>query len=146
MRLPVTGFLAWLFPGLGHVYLGYWKRGLILMVTISVTFWSGVAIGGVRGTVDWRYRKAWFVAQLGTVGNTLAAAVLHKSIGMLPGGEDADGPPGPPYTGHWLSVDVGIHYAGVAGLLNLLAIFDALARADLLSKQRRVAPKALRGG
>ena len=141
MRIPLVGFLAWLFPGLAHIYLGYWKRGLVFLVTITVTFWSGIAIGGVRGTVDWRHRKAWFVAELCTGGNTLAAAVLHKSVGLLPGGEGKT----QPYAGHWVSVDVGVHYAGIAGLLNLLVILDALARADAPFGRRHASPVASRG-
>jgi hypothetical protein len=31
---------------------------------------------------------------------------------------------------YWASAEVGVHYTGVAGLLNLLVIFDAIARAE----------------
>jgi len=141
MRVTLAGMLAWLFPGLGHIYLGYWKRGVILLVTITAIFWSGVAIGGVRGTVDWHNRKAWFIAELCTGGNTLAAATLHKAIG--PARKTSKG--FDPHTGHWLAVDVGVHYAGVAGLLNLLVILDALARADIAMRPRRGNPTTARG-
>ena len=39
--------------------------------------------------------------------------------------------------GHWLPADVGVHYTGVAGLLNLLVILDAVARADRGGAARR---------
>lgn len=123
VRVCTAGFLAWLIPGLGHIYLGERKRGFIFLVTIAATFWSGVAIGGVRGTVQPHQHTAWFMAQVNSGGHALAAYGLHKSMGM------AQGKPWP-YVGHWLSIDIGIVYTAVAGLLNVLIIMDALVRAD----------------
>ncbi len=140
MRIPIAGLLAWLIPGMGHIYLGFRRRGLILLVTITLTFWMGVAIGGVRGTVDPNNRRAWFAAELCTGVNALAALYIHYNLGMVP--RAAPNRSGrQEYVGHWLAVDVGIHYAGVAGLLNVLVILDAVARADPalagLRKKRR---------
>ena len=129
---PLAGFLAWLVPGLGHIYLGHRVRGIVCLVTITVTFWTGVAIGGVQATVDPHERTLWFMAQLCTGGNALAAYGLHaiveppSSAGQRPAAALA----------HWLSADVGVHYTGVAGLLNLLVILDALGRADAPSPKR----------
>ena len=123
--MPIAGFLAWIIPGLGHIYLGHRMRGLILLVTISVTFWTGVAIGGVRGTVDPKERSLWFIAQLCTAGNTVSSFYLHQSVAARPSMNDEAS-----VVPHWASVDVGVHYTGVAGLLNLLIIFDAIARAE----------------
>lgn len=131
-RMPIAGLLAWLVPGLGHLYLGHRGRGLVCLVTITVTFWTGVAIGGVRDTVNPNERKLWFVAQLCTAGNTVAGYALHRGLGT--GDPDRNQPVG---TAHWASVDVGVHYTGVAGLLNLLIIFDAIARADPSSTAKR---------
>lgn len=129
MRIPIAGLLAWLIPGMGHIYLGFRRRGLILLVTITLTFWTGVAIGGVRGTVDPTNRRAWFVAELCVGVNAIAALYLHDRLGMVPNAsQDRSGRR--EYVGHWLAVDVGIHYAGVAGLLNVLVILDAVFRAD----------------
>lgn len=125
LRMPIAGFLAWIVPGLGHIYLGHRTRGLILLVTISVTFWTGVAIGGIRGTVDPKERSLWFIAQLCTAGHTVSGYFLHRSVATESYPQD-EAPPAP----NWASVDVGVHYTGVAGLLNLLIIFDAIARAE----------------
>lgn len=122
---PVAGLLAWLIPGLGHIYLGHRGRGLVCLVTITATFWTGVAIGGVHATVDPHERKLWFVAQLCTAGNTLGGYALHRSTMPKAAGKNPTA-----FTAHWASVDVGIHYTGVAGLLNLLVIFDAVGRAE----------------
>ena len=132
IRMPIAGFLAWLVPGLGHIYLGHRGRGLICLVTIVVTFWTGVAIGGVQSTVAPKARKLWFVAQLGTGGNTLAAYALHYRVNP----ETARASRLSVFS-HWSSADVGVHYTGVAGLLNLLVIFDAVARAEAPLVRRR---------
>lgn len=156
LRMPIAGFLAWLVPGMGHIYLGYRGRGLVLLATITATFWTGVAIGGVRNTIDPKQRRLWFVAQMGTAGNTLAGYLLHKVVeegapskNQVPSrnqfGHSQRTQPSlkaaPP--GNWVSADVGVHYTGVAGLLNLLIILDALGRAELTSDegQRKKRPK-----
>ena len=97
-----------------------------------MTFWTGVAIGGVQATVDPHERSFWFMAQLCTGGNTLAAYGLHRVVEpQLAAGQR----PAAALT-HWLSSEVGVHYTGVAGLLNLLVILDALGRADAPSPKR----------
>jgi TM2 domain-containing membrane protein YozV len=123
---PFAGLLSWLVPGLGHLYLGQRARGLVCLVTITATFWTGVAIGSVQATVDPRERTLWFLAQLCTGGNTLVAYAWHKGVSPDPQVPSVSAP-----VPHWLSVDVAVHYTGVAGLLNLLVILDALARAEL---------------
>lgn len=133
LAAPIAGILSWLVPGLGHIYLGHRVRGLICLVTITVTFWTGVAIGGVQGTVDPRERTMWFMAQLCTGGNTLAAYGLHEAVEP----HQAAGQQSTAVLAHWLSSDVGVHYTGVAGLLNLLVILDALGRAESLAPTRR---------
>jgi hypothetical protein len=125
LAAPIAGFLAWLVPGLGHLYLGERTRGLICLVAITATFWTGVAIGSVQGTIDPRERTLWFMAQICTGGNTLTAIGLNAAVKPKPGATT------PAYIPSWLSVDVGVHYTGVAGLLNLLVILDALSRAEL---------------
>ncbi|MFQ5591633.1 MAG: DUF6677 family protein [Phycisphaerae bacterium] len=137
MRAPLAGLLAWLIPGLGHFYLGHQTRGLVFLVAITATFWSGVAIGGVRSTVDPGERKLWFVAQLCTGGNTLSAWAWNErtTIGRA-------GTYEPPQRSHWMRADVGVHYTGVAGLLNLLIILDAIGRASYSSVGR---PERRRG-
>ncbi len=139
LAAPIAGLLGWLVPGFGHLYLGQRTRGLVCLVTITATFWTGVAIGSVHATVDPRERTLWFMAQLCTGGNTLVAYAWHEIVtpdrdetnpavrsGRSQSAETLASAPIP----HWLSVDVGVHYTGVAGLLNLLVILDALGRAE----------------
>jgi hypothetical protein len=55
--------LAWAIPGAGHVYIGRPVRGVIIFITITLTFWVGVAMGGVM-TVDNRTERWWFAADM----------------------------------------------------------------------------------
>jgi len=118
---PKVGLLAYLVPGLGHFYLGERTRGIIFCAVITVTFWCGVAIGGVRTTVDTQQRRAWFIAQLCAGANTLAIVgvqkVFEERFKSLP-------------KAYWPAEDIAVVYTGVAGLLNLLVILDALVRAE----------------
>ena len=135
LRGPLAGLLAWLMPGLGHLFLGHRNRGLVYLVTIVATFWTGVAIGGVRATVDPSGRKLWFTAQLCSGANAFVAYALHRAVA------DSDTPPGP-----YLSSEVGVHYTGVAGLLNILVILDAVARSDRRYGAVAGAPRTPEGG
>jgi hypothetical protein len=118
-RVSLAGLLAWLLPGLGHLYLGHRRRGLIFLVVIATTFWGGVAMGGVGNTVDPRKHTTWFMAQISTGAHALAALAWKQA---------ADADREPVYS--WQAENVAVVYTGVAGLLNLLVIIDALARVD----------------
>lgn len=133
-RVPIAGLLAWLIPGAGHLFIGERVRGFIFLIVVTLTFWTGVAVGSVQGTVAPHSRKLWFAAQMGTGGNALGAYVLHRVVAP-----DSAVARKATATGNWLSAEVGVHYTGVAGLLNLLIILDAVARADasLRSGRRR---------
>jgi hypothetical protein len=129
--LPVlTLLLACAIPGAGHFYLGRARRGIIIFLAISALFWSGLAVGGVL-TVDSQREKWWFAAQMLTGANGLAAWQLEKRAYRILD-EDAGGESlekkmveknialvAPAET-------VARAYSGVAGLINLMCIFDAL--------------------
>ncbi len=126
-RTALAGFLAWLLPGAGHLYLGERHRGVIFLVVIAATFWGGVAMGGVTDTLDPHKQTAWFMAQISTGAHALAALGCKQVIEVSR----------PAYS--WQARDVAVVYSGVAGLLNLLVILDALSRAEV------TAPAATRG-
>ena len=142
--------LAWLIPGAGHFYLGRYVRGIILFVTISATFWSGVAMGGVL-TADYYNERWWFVAEMFTGAYGLYSWRRQKQTydEMMfddQPNERLDPPrPGPGGTVSLAQMKmdeklaaeglalvpptdtVARAYAGTAGLLNLMCIFDAVA-------------------
>ncbi|MHC4986641.1 MAG: DUF6677 family protein [Planctomycetota bacterium] len=134
--------LAWLIPGAGHIYLGRVKRGIIIFVTIGATFWAGVAMGGVL-TCDARYERWWFAAEMLSGAHGIAGwarqsrvyAETDRQVGSAPRSRDIRPDE------HRMMVDeilaqrgvalvypvdiVARAYAGIAGLLNLLCVFDA---------------------
>lgn len=122
LRAVVAGLLAWLVPGLGHFYLRQYWRGAVFLAVITVTFWCGVAIGGVVNTVAPRSHPAWFVAELCTAGNSLGGLALRRSLPEISEKSAS------PYLATWPADDIGLVYCGVAGLLNVLVVLDAIAR------------------
>ncbi len=120
-EILTAGLLAWLIPGAGHFYLGLRKRAVLLFVCIEVTFIIGLYIGTVR-IIDPGRSLLWFSAQifagLNTIvsnlwGTRLAGPYADSTVAMVR---------------DW-SYAIGVLYTGVAGLLNLLAVFDTVIRA-----------------
>ena len=124
LRTAAAGLLGWIVPGLGHIFIGDRVRGTICLAAIVLTFWTGVAIGGVRGTIDPRERSLWFIAQVCTGVNAGVAYTIRQSVAPIGRRHVAMPPPS------WVSAEIGVHYTGVAGLLNILVILDAMARSE----------------
>lgn len=114
----VAGLAAWVLPGFGHWLIGERGRGLILFVTLSLTYWTGVCIGGPTYTTDASENRLWFVAELGMGPQVLALFLASKDKARTPEQMPV-----------WPDSEIALIYAGVAGLLNLLTIFDAIGRA-----------------
>ncbi|KKM02374.1 hypothetical protein LCGC14_1785050 [marine sediment metagenome] len=142
--MPVlAGLLAWAIPGAGHVYLGRTVRGIVLCVCINGMFWTGVAFGGVF-TVEPITKRWWFAAQMCTGASGLAGWYRQELVrGRITAGLDIDPKPPRRHAAQWhqsysealikkeiaLSYptsNVARAYSGVAGMLNLMAIFDAV--------------------
>ncbi|MBU0717790.1 MAG: hypothetical protein KJ749_06030 [Planctomycetes bacterium] len=124
-RPPSTAFaalLAWVLPGLGHWWIGERARGVIFFIVINATFWGGVAVSGLRSTVQPRENGAWIAAQL--CAGPQAFAALHLSNRMK------QQPDEQLRKAMWPAATIGVVYVGVAGLLNLLVIVDVLARVE----------------
>lgn len=142
--LPVlAGILAWIVPGAGHWYLGRRVRAVILFAVIQGLFWTGVALGGIF-TVNPREEAWWSRAQLCTGLSGVASWIRQdrefkdiveklqsdaaKGLGRtedhadridaaLAKRHEALAPP---------TSDVALVLSGVAGMLNLMCIFDAV--------------------
>lgn len=148
----LAAILAWLIPGAGHIYIGQRTRGIIIFVTIAATFWTGVAFGGVM-TVDYQNQRWWFAAQMctgihGLVGWYRQDAKYDDLWADLLEDEDFQrqresyrGQADPlllrqTYMDKIMEAKgvalvaptetIARAYAGVAGLLNVMCIFDAL--------------------
>ncbi len=148
----LAAILAWLIPGLGHIYIGQRVRGIIILVTIGATFWTGVAFGGVM-TVDYQNQRWWFAAEMctgihGLVGWYRQDAKYKELWDDLLKDEDFQRQresyqgQSNPLLLRQIYMDkimqargvalvaptetIARAYAGVAGLLNVMCIFDAL--------------------
>jgi TM2 domain-containing membrane protein YozV len=142
----LAGLLAWLVPGAGHLYLDRPVRAAVLFIVIQGLFWSGVAVGGVF-TINPRQEVWWTRAQLltglgGVVSyqrqktryNEYFRAILHDEPRLTQPQRDAA-------VDELLARDhlalvqptSGVAYvlSGVAGMLNLMCIFDAVMLALL---------------
>ena len=140
---------AYLLPGMGHIIIGRPVRGIIVMVMVAATFWSGLAIGGVM-TIDPQEQRWWFIGQMVTGVHGLyawhrQAAVYKEALAEAYQDPDFKSMPAPqrmapgqidPYVAKHLAqrgialvppVDTPARaYTGVAGMLNLMCIFDVL--------------------
>jgi len=108
--LLTVAVAGWLVPGGGYFLLKETKRGMIILVTIVVTFCIGVYIGSI-GVIDPGDAKAWYVAQM--MNSPFVAILGNLTKG---GAYKVVGKPG----------EIAQIYTSIAGLLNLLCIVNAV--------------------
>lgn len=131
LRMLGAAALSWLLPGLGHIVAGDRPRGVLLIIVITLTYWTGVAIGGVKSTIDPKTHPIWFIAQICGGGHTIVALTWARAL------------PDPwqtrpsPHRAVWPADDLGIVYTGVSGLMSVLVLLDAVGRAELAPAPRR---------
>lgn len=119
-RVVQAGVLAWLLPGAGHFYLG--KRGFAAVFCIAITlpFLFGVAVGGLKKSINPQDNRWLFLAELGIGSYTGIGYVISSRLI----------PDGPQYVSTFPESEIAQIYLSVAGLLNVLAILDAMMRAQ----------------
>lgn len=102
---------AWLVPGLGHVLLGRWVRGLIFSVCVVAMFVMGLAMHGKLYGMEFAMplQIFAFIANLGTGLLYLIAKYFEFGIGTMT----------------FPSYDYGTTFLWVSGLLNFLIVLDA---------------------
>jgi len=145
LTAPLALALAWIVPGAGHAYLGRVWQGAVIFVIVGATFWTGIAIGGVM-TVDSVNERWWFVAQMLTGGHGLVsyqrqqrvwaavseelnvpavtARMVQRSPQLAANLDQRLARRGLALTPP--ADTVARAYSGVAGMLNLMCMFDAL--------------------
>ncbi len=127
-RPPSTALavaLGWVLPGLGHWWIGERARAAVLFVIVTVTFWGGVAVGGVRTVVSERENGPWIAAQLCMGPQALVALKVSRDLRAIEANDAKQN-----FKAPWPSGDIGVIYAGVAGLLNLLVMLDVISRLE----------------
>lgn len=142
-----AAFLAWLLPGAGHLYQGRTAKGLIFLICILGTFLYGLYLGQGRVVFvygPWRPEMfRWpFLCQLGAGLPALPAVVQAKLPDTLLFG----GWYMPPLNQFELDqlhkelhryFELGTVFTMIAGLLNILAIYDAYGGPAYVGLQRR---------
>ena len=124
------GVLAWLIPGAGHWLLGMRQRAVVIFVAICSTFLIGLILGSIE-LIDPQNAKAWFCAQILCGLPAIISTLLQDSATSITD-----------ISSFGRGVDIGQVYAGVAGLLNLICILDALLRSQqLTAPDKATAPK-----
>ncbi|MEP6994716.1 MAG: DUF6677 family protein [Acidobacteriota bacterium] len=112
-RSPLAAMaLAWLFPGLGHFYLGRRRSAIAFALIITATFLAGLSFQGRLYTIEGGQPLSVLAtfAVFGTGLLNVAARVVSENSG-----------------GTILAVtyEYGCAYLLTAGLMNLLLVLDA---------------------
>jgi len=107
----LTLLTGWLIPGAGHLLLGKWIRGLLLMAAIGGMFFVGIALQGKVYTPN----TGEPLDMLGFAGD-LGSGLLYLLARMIGWGQ------APVLTA---VADYGSKFIVVAGLLNIVAAVDA---------------------
>lgn len=102
---------GWLIPGLAHILIGRWIRGIIFAVCVLAMFALGLAMHGKLYNMEFTEPLQFFafLANIGTGIPYWVAARLGLGIGTMT----------------WPSYDYGTTYLWVCGLLNYLVVLDA---------------------
>jgi uncharacterized protein DUF6677 len=132
----LAALLAWLVPGAGHLYQRRTGKGLLFMVCILSTYFFGLALGeGKVVYASWNQvdRRWQYPLQLGA--GLPALPAVFQSMLVRRGKEPMlGGVMAPPVSQDQLSdwhktlnmrFELGTLYTMIAGLLNILAIWDA---------------------
>lgn len=177
LREPwLAALLAWLVPGMGHMYQRRTGKGLLFFVCVMGTFLFGLAIGdgkvvyaSTRGEEPWRWQ---YYCQLGVGAPALPALVqrarreAHKAPlwngFMAPPSQEPQELPDdsgnmttqPNELAAWTIAmhpryELGTVYTVIAGLLNVLVICDAYAGPLVLvprKKEKERPPGGAAGG
>ncbi|MFO0912372.1 MAG: DUF6677 family protein [Pirellulales bacterium] len=134
---PLAALLAWLWPGAGHIYQARYGKGILFMVCILGTYFFGLGLGDGR-VVYAAFKRPdvrWpFLLQAGV--GIPAFPAVYQAARNRPRSIDENPPKmAPPQTSfdqlsQWhktlgRNFELGTLYTMIAGLLNILAVFDA---------------------
>ena len=140
----LAAVIGWLWPGAGHLYQGRYGKGVLFIACILGTYFMGLAIGGGHVVyASWRPgdMRLYYAAQVHV--GIPALPAIPQAMSMSGGGDPILGdwmaPPRKPlvegehdHKATWhekygFYFELGTLFTTVAGLLNLLAVYDAYA-------------------
>jgi hypothetical protein len=159
LRNPaLAAFLAWLWPGAGHIYQRRYAKGVLFMVCVLSTYFFGLSIAGGRVVyASWKQsdRRWQYVCQLGVGAAALPALWQSNRVknGKKPlfndwmappetvdgmAGEEAVDGLSELHLKHHAYFELGTLYTMIAGLLNVLAIYDAYAGPAIIGSREEL--------
>lgn len=120
-----VGLAGWFLPGSGHLLLGRWQRGLIIGAVIWIMFIIAVISGGAYYP-GFEFKDGALLYLLNVfarLGNGLGALISLIMAANPPANAAA-----------WATFEFGGRFLEVAGLLNFLAVMDAV---DIQTERKR---------
>ena len=113
----VIGLISWIFPGAGHLIQKRWKRGIIILLVFWTMFITAILSGGAHypGFGFYEGSLLYLLNIFGRLGSGIGA-LLSYVISMNP----------PPNVAAWATFEYGGRFLEVAGLVNYLAVIDAV--------------------
>lgn len=146
-----SAFLAWLVPGLGHWYQGRRGKAVLYFVCILGLFVYGMKLGAWRNVYfrwDAQEQRYVYIAQAGVGLAALPAVISTADLrSILPASISwFEAPPAEDvmddlHRQYGKRMDIAVVYTVIAGLLNLLVIYDAAAGPALYDQERRLLGK-----
>ncbi len=126
--------LGWLVPGLGHWSLGHRKRACYIAAGIIFLYLTGLLVGGLS-VIDRQGDFWWFCGQVFVGPPTL---LIQYWMQNHPTPDDLTNTTTLFATPSFARVnEVGMLYTTLAGMLNLVAILDAVHRPKYTQQCRR---------
>ena len=113
----LTGLIAWFLPGVGHILQGRWKRGIIIGAVIWILFIIALLSGGAYYP-GFEFKDGALLYLLNIfarLGNGIGSVI---SFWLLPAA--------PRNVAAWATFEYGGRFLEIAGLLNYLAVLDAV--------------------
>jgi TM2 domain-containing membrane protein YozV len=110
----LIGLLSWVLPGLGHIAIKQYTRGIIIMLCVCGLFILGLYIGSI-GVIDPVGAPLWYAGQTLTSPAVMVIAEYTKPQNRIW-----------PYPSYARPFDTGQIYTSIAGALNLLCIINAM--------------------
>ncbi len=152
----ISGILAWLVPGLGHLYQGRWAKAAIFFIAISSILVAGLAFGSAPNDPRVGYARVvyidvnfWdrpaFIPQAGV--GAVALPAFFQWYRMTGAHDFQEGQatfmapmrPGEANDIHFILGpfwEMGTVFTMIAGLLNVLVIFDAVAGPVIIVEEK----------
>ncbi len=118
-----AGLLGWLVPGAGHFWLGYRGFAVLYFVAITLPFMTGMALGGVKMAFNVSENYWLILAELCVGSYSLIFYGVSQAVGAVTEANAAR------LLSSYPGSDVAQIYLAIAGLLNMLAVRDAMTRA-----------------